>query len=149
MINNKITLSLWFHSDDGKMEQVTTYYATIFKDNFRSYTPTSLGETPGGYAEMCKIELFDNPYVFMTTAALHHPFNDAFAIIIHCQNQEEIDHYWNYFTKDGKESMCGWCNDKFGLRWQIIPDNFEEIMKNPNAAQVMYTQSKIVIADYF
>lgn len=108
----------------------------------------SLGDTPSGYAEMCSVKLFGNDYFFMTTAKKHHAFNDTFAIMIHCENQEEIDTFWNYFTQEGEESMCGWCVDKFGLRWQIIPKNLEELMSRPNAGAVLAKQRKIVIAEY-
>lgn len=46
------------------------------------------------------------------------------------------------------EVQCGWCNDKFGLRWQIIPTNLGELMQKPNAWEVMMKQKKIVIAEY-
>ena len=87
-------------------------------------------------------------YMIMSTAKEHHSFNDSVAFMIHCNDQQEIDQYWNYFTREGKPSMCGWCNDKFGLRWQIIPKNMGELMSKPNAKQVMYAQSKIIIEEY-
>ena len=52
----------------------------------------------------------------MSTEGEHHSFNDALAFTINCDNQEEIDAYWNYLTLQGKEFQCGWCFDKFGLR---------------------------------
>ncbi len=71
------------------------------------------------------------------------------ALMINCENQEEIDHFWNYFTQEGKEAPCGWCIDRYGLRWQIIPKNMNELMSQPNAQQVMYSQKKIIINEYF
>ncbi len=91
---------------------------------------------------------FGFPYLFMSTAIEHHKFNDSYAIMIHCENQDEIDKFWNYFTSEGKESQCGWCQDKFGLRWQIIPKNLSELMSKPNAWQVMSKQTKIIITEY-
>ena len=148
MQQNKITPTLWYHTLDGTSKHVTEYYAAVFGDNFSSETPTPLGETPSGYAEMCTIRFFGNTYMMMTTAKPHQPFNDSFAMMIHCNDQEEIDTYWNFFVREGKPSMCGWCNDKFGLRWQIVPKNMGELMSKPNAGQVMYKQSKIIIAEY-
>jgi predicted 3-demethylubiquinone-9 3-methyltransferase (glyoxalase superfamily) len=86
--------------------------------------------------------------MMMSTAIEHHKFNDTFAIIINCNGQAEIDKYWDYFTKEGEESQCGWCMDKFGLRWQIIPANMGELMSKPNANAVMMKQTKIIIAEY-
>jgi predicted 3-demethylubiquinone-9 3-methyltransferase (glyoxalase superfamily) len=68
--------------------------------------------------------------------------------MLNCNDQVEIDKHWNYFTKEGKESQCGWCMDKFGLRWQIIPKNMGDLMSKPNAGQVMMKQTKIIIAEY-
>lgn len=148
MSQNKITPALWYHTKDGKMKHLTDYYSKIFETNFIADNPIPLGETPSGYTELCNIKLFGSQYLFMTTAIEHHTFNDTFAIMIHCKDQAEIDKYWNYFTQEGKESMCGWCMDKFGLRWQIIPENLGELMSKPNAWQVMSKQKKIVIKEY-
>jgi len=148
MKQNKITPALWFNSIDGKLEEVTNYYKNIFGDDFSAKQTISLGQTPSGYAEMCNIKFFEQEYLIMSTAIEHHKFNDSFALIIFCDNQNEIDNYWNYFTKDGKESQCGWCNDKFGLRWQIIPSNMSELMSKPNANSIMMKQTKIIIDEY-
>lgn len=148
MKENKITPALWYHTKDGKIESVIKYYKTIFKNNFKAKSTIPLGNTPSGYAEMCNIELFGNQYLIMSTAIEHHKFNDAYAIMLHCKDQTEIDKYWNYFTKEGKESMCGWCKDKFGLRWQIIPKNMNKLMSKPGATEVMMKQKKIIIKEY-
>lgn len=147
-MNNKITPALWFHTEDGKMQAVTDYYSEIFGSDFVAESPMPLGDTPSGYAEMGNVTIFGNPYFLMTTAQEHHKFNDTFAIMLHCDDQAEIDKFWNYFTAEGEESMCGWCMDKFGLRWQIIPKNLGELMMKPNAGQVMMKQTKIIINEY-
>ncbi len=107
-----------------------------------------MGDTPGGNTEMCTVMLFGQQYVFMNTASEHHPLNDAVSLMLNCENQEEIDTYWDYFTKEGKASQCGWCIDKYGLRWQVLPNNLGELMNKSNSFQVMMKQQKIVIAEY-
>ncbi len=148
MANNKITPAFWYHTKDGKAQEVIDYYSEIFENNFKAESPISLGKTPSGYTELCNVKIFDNPYFLMTTALEHQKFNDSFSLMVHCEDQIEIDKFWNYFTKDGKESMCGWCIDKYGLRWQIIPKNIGELMSKPNAGQVMSKQTKIIIEEY-
>lgn len=140
--------ALWFFTPDGKVEHLIHYYQDVFKDHFEAGTIIPLGETPGGYAEMCTIRFFGQAYHIMSTSKEHHPFNDAFAIVVHCSNQEEIDAYWDYFTKEGKESQCGWCQDRFGLRWQIIPENMGALLQTPNGNAVMMKQKKIVVSEY-
>jgi predicted 3-demethylubiquinone-9 3-methyltransferase (glyoxalase superfamily) len=84
----------------------------------------------------------------MSTANKHHSFNDALAFAIQCKDQNEIDTFWNYFTQDGEEVQCGWCIDKFGLRWQVLPENLGALMSNPNSFEIMMKQKKIIIAEY-
>ncbi len=140
--------SLWFHTQTGQLQTVIGYYQAIFAQEFTSETIIPLGETPSGNCEMCQVSFFQQPYSFLSTSKEHHPFNDALSLIINCKDQAEIDKYWDYFTHEGKPSQCGWCIDKFGLRWQIIPQNLGELMSNPGAGEVMMKQTKIVIDEY-
>jgi predicted 3-demethylubiquinone-9 3-methyltransferase (glyoxalase superfamily) len=141
----KIVPNLWFHSEGGSISPLLFYYKTVFQDDFKAGGIIPLGETPSGFTELCEVELFGQKYVFMTTALEHHPLNDAVSFMIHCENQQEIDTIWDYFTQEGQESQCGWCIDKFGLRWQVIPKNLGELMRKPNAFSIMMGQKKIVI----
>ena len=51
----------------------------------------------------------------------HFKFNESVSIMIHCETQEEIDHYWTKLTEGGEEQQCGWLKDKFGVSWQVVP----------------------------
>lgn len=62
-------------------------------------------------------------------------FNESVSFVINCDTQEEIDHYWNSFTAEGEESMCGWCKDKYGVSWQVVPSVLGKLMSAPNRAQ--------------
>ena len=86
---------------------------------------------------MCEVELFGQHYSFMSTELEHHLLNDAVSFMINCDDQKEIERYWEYFTQDGKASQCGWCIDKYGLRWQIIPKNMGELMSKSNSWEIM------------
>jgi predicted 3-demethylubiquinone-9 3-methyltransferase (glyoxalase superfamily) len=72
---------------------------------------------------------------------------------ISCKDQDEVDYYWSQLTDDGEESQCGWCMDRFGLSWQIVPDRLYELVSHPDparataATKAMYGMRKIVIAD--
>jgi len=148
MVANKIIPSLWFTADYGSISNVVEYYQNIFDKDFEAGQIIPLGQTPSGNTEMCEVLIFGQKYSFMSTEVEHHPFNDALAFTINCEDQNEIDLFWNYFTKDGKEVQCGWCIDKYGLRWQVLPKNFGELMSKPNAWEVMMRQKKIVINEY-
>ena len=64
-----------------------------------------------------------------------------------CKNQEEIDFYWNHFTKNGEESRCGWCKDAFGVSWQIVPENIGRLLQNSKAQEALMKMNKIIISD--
>lgn len=148
MNTHKIVPNIWFNSENGDISKVMDYYKRIFFDDFKHEQIISLGETPSGRTEMCTVFIFGQKYVFMNTALAHHPLNDAVSFMLSCESQSEIDLFWNYFTQEGKESQCGWCIDKYGLRWQVLPKNLAELMRMPKAFEVMMSQKKIVIDEY-
>jgi predicted 3-demethylubiquinone-9 3-methyltransferase (glyoxalase superfamily) len=148
MSYNKIIPSLWFNTESGNISLVIDYYKNIFGTDFEAGNVMPLGQTPSGNTEMCQVKIFGQNYSIMSTEKAHHLFNDALAFTINCDDQQEIDKYWNYFTQEGKEVQCGWCIDKYGLRWQVIPKNLGALMAKPNAWQVMMKQKKIIIEEY-
>ena len=148
MEKNKIIPNLWFSEDGGNISKVIEYYKNIFGKDFQDGQIISLGKTPSGNTEICEVFIFGQMYSLMNTENEHHRFNDALAFTINCEDQNEIDKYWNYFIQEGEEVQCGWCIDKYGLRWQVLPKNFGELMSKPNAWEVMMKQKKIVIEEY-
>ena len=148
MKTQKIIPCLWFVAEAGHIKQVTEYYEKAFGKNFCIESVTPLGETPGGNAEITELTIFGQKYSFLCPAKEHHKLNDAFSLTILCNDQNEIDYYWNYFTAEGEPSQCGWCIDKYGLRWQVVPENMNKLMQRPGAAEVMMKQTKIVISEY-
>ena len=148
MNQNKILPCLWFCTDGGNISKLIEYYKNIFGKDFQDGQIIPLGETPSGNTEICEVHIFGQKYSLMTTANEHHPLNDAMSFMINCEDQNEIDKYWNYFTQEGEESQCGWCIDKYELRWQVLPKNFDELMGKPNSFEVMMQQKKIVIEEY-
>ncbi|MEI6184068.1 MAG: VOC family protein [Bacteroidota bacterium] len=145
---NKIVPNIWFSAEGGSISKIVEYYKNIFNQDFENGQIIPLGDTPSGKTEMCTANIFGQKYNLMSTAKTHHPLNDAVSFMIYCKDQIEIDKYWDYFTQEGKESQCGWCIDKYGLRWQVLPANLGELMSKPNSFKVMMGQRKIVIADY-
>lgn len=148
MNNHKIVPCIWLTTDGGQLAKVIEYYKNVFTKDFQAGHIIPLGQTPNGNTEMCEVEIYGQKYSLMSSESEHHPLNDAVSFIINCDDQNEIDHFWNYFTQDGEESQCGWCIDIYGLRWQVIPKNLGELMSKPNSWEVMMKQKKIVIKDY-
>lgn len=73
--------------------------------------------------------------------------NEAFSFVLECDGQEELDKYWNALIADGgAESQCGWCTDRFGVSWQVLPRNLGELLSSPAAVQAMLGMGKLDIA---
>lgn len=147
-MRNKIVPSLWFDGTDGDVSKVIDYYKNIFGQAMEAGKIIDLGDTPSGKTSLCRLQIFGQAYLMMSTDQAHDKFNDALTFTLQCEDQAEIDKYWDYFTKDGQASMCGWCHDKYGLRWQIVPKNLEQLLDAPGGWEVLMKQKKIVISEY-
>ncbi len=80
-------------------------------------------------------------------AVLRINFTEAISFVVHCDAQDEIDHYWSKLTAGGSEIACGWLRDKFGLCWQIVPRRIGELLRDPRAMQAMMQMKKLDIAE--
>jgi len=147
---NKITPNLWFK---GNAEEAVNFYLSIFPDSkiiTTSYYPTEglldFQQPFAGKPLAIYFQLFGQDYVAIN-AGNEFTFNEAVSFNISCKDQAEIDYYWQKLTENGgEESVCGWCKDKFGLSWQINPENIEEIMLKPGAWAKLLQMKKIDIA---
>lgn len=128
---DKIGTCLWF---DNQAEEAANYYVSVFKNsklNKTSYYDDQVAEAtkmPKGSVMTVSFELEGRPFLALNGGPMF-KFNESISLMVNCKDQEEIDYYWNALTSDGgEESMCGWLKDKYGLSWQITPENWEEIM---------------------
>jgi len=136
-------------------EQAARLYTKIFPKS-RIDRVWSLGsDSPSGSAGsvVCvDFRLFGQPF-FAMSAGKHDDFNDSVSFRVNCRTQAEVDRYWNALLKSGgKEVACGWINDKFGVRWQIVPVVLMDMMadrdrkKAARVAAEMQRQVKFDIA---
>jgi len=74
-------------------------------------------------------------FMAMDSTAVHKfSFNEGISFVVDCETQEEIDYFWNKLTEGGKESMCGWLEDRYGISWQIVPTILGKLMSDPQKA---------------
>ena len=147
----KITPFLWF---DHQAEEAIHLYMSIFKDS-KILELSRYGEgapMPAGTL-MSATFVLNGQELMAMNAGPHFKFNEAISLFVRCENQAEVDEYWNKLTADGgEESMCGWLKDKYGLSWQIIPKQLGEMLgasdpaKAGRAMQAMLQMHKIEIA---
>ena len=135
-IKQKITPFLWF---DNNAEEAMNFYVSVFK-NAKAGTVARYGDAgpgPKGSVMTASFELEGQEFVALNGGP-RFKFTEAVSFVISCENQEEIDYFWNRLTKEGgQESMCGWLKDKFGLSWQVVPAEIPELMTGPKSNQVM------------
>lgn len=128
---NKITPFLWF---DKNLKEITEYYLSIFPDATVE-SDGELSDTPSGDVEMATLTIFGQRLSLMTAGPMFQ-FTEAISFMISCENQEEVDYYWNKLTTNGgSESQCGWCKDKYGLSWQVVPSALGDLMSKSTDAQ--------------
>ena len=132
---SKVYPHLWYAKE---AEEAAKFYASIFPDS-RVVNVTSLqSESPSGPPGSVKVvdfTLFGQRFQAMS-AGPHHEFNDAISMVVSCDDQSELDRYWDALLKGGgKPQACGWIIDRFGLRWQIVPAVFEEMMRDKDTAR--------------
>ncbi len=92
----------------------------------------------------------DQWFAVMDNGGVDHKFsfNEGVSLSVACKDQAEIDKLWAVLSTVPEAEQCGWCKDQFGVSWQIVPENIDELMKKPGAYKTMMQQHKIVIADY-
>ena len=136
----KVAPFLWFV---GNMQEAVNFYVSVFKDaRIVEMSPMS-----------ARFELLGREFLALNAHA-HQPFTEAISFFIEVETQEEVDYYWHAFTDaGGKEQMCGWVKDKFGVSWQVIPKALGRYLSDQDrpraerAMQAMLKMKKIVIAD--
>ena len=151
--NQKITPCLWVETTDAKA--VADYYLSIFKDGvlkeYHQYTNPP--EAGGGNFETAIIEIAGMELSILA-AGPYFKFNESVSFVINTKDQAETDYYWEALTSNGgEESQCGWCKDKYGLSWQVVPVeyfdliNSDDLQVREKAMKNTMKQKKIVLSE--
>lgn len=136
----KITTCLWF---DDRAEEAVKFYTSVFKNSKIGSTSrydeasAKASGRPAGSVLTVTFELEGRQFLALNGGPIF-KFNESVSLVVNCEDQKEIDYYWNtLISGGGEESMCGWLKDKFGLSWQIVPTELESLLtsKEPGKAQ--------------
>ena len=150
-MSQKITPNLWF---DGNAKEAADFYVSVFPKskitNIAYYPKEGLADFQKDLAgkELTVSFELDGMNFIAINAGPEFKFTEAISLMVSCRDQEEIDYFWEKLSAVPESEQCGWCKDKYGLSWQIIPENMEELMARSDAFAHMMQMKKIVIADF-
>ena len=159
----KITPCLWFEKD---CEEAMNYYVKVFNEAPRSRKNSTINwimryekgiDTPGAAEMEGKVltgdfELDGQRFIALDGGPIF-KFNEAISMEVDCRDQEELDYFWGKLSAVKESEQCGWCKDKYGLSWQIVPTRLGELLldkdreKAHRVANVMLQQHKIVLSE--
>jgi predicted 3-demethylubiquinone-9 3-methyltransferase (glyoxalase superfamily) len=149
----KITTMLWF---DQNAEEAARFYTSIFPNSRIDKVVRAPAETPSNkQGDVMTVEFTLDGTTFVgLNGGPDFRFNEAVSFVIDCDDQAEVDRYWDVLIKDGGEpSVCGWLKDKFGLSWQVTPRRLLEMTASDDRAaagramKAMLDMTKIDIAE--
>ena len=131
---SKISPHLWYSE---KAKEAAEFYAALFPDSRIDSVTTLPAESPSGppgSVEIVEFTLCGRPFKAMAAGPLD-PFNHAISFFVECEDQAEVDRYWNALLEGGQPEQCGWLRDRYGLCWQIVPKALGEMMADPDRAR--------------
>jgi predicted 3-demethylubiquinone-9 3-methyltransferase (glyoxalase superfamily) len=152
----KITPFLWL---DSQAEEAVNFYTSVFKNSrvlsigrYDEHGAKASGR-PEGSVMVSSFELEGQQFTALNGGPMF-KFSGAISFIINCENQEEVDYYWERLSDGGESGQCGWINrDKFGITWQVVPIILEKLLSDPdhkksgNVMHAMLKMNKIIIKD--
>lgn len=150
-MQQKIIPNLWFN---GNAKEAVDYYVSVFPDSRTTSTSYYPKSTEEGLAEFQKgmagkeltieFELSGVRFIAIN-AGPEFKFNESVSFAVTCNDQQEIDYFWDKLSSVPESEQCGWCKDKYGLSWQIVPKNLGQLIGRPDAFAHMMKMKKIVI----
>jgi predicted 3-demethylubiquinone-9 3-methyltransferase (glyoxalase superfamily) len=144
---------LWF---DGQAEDAARFYTTVFPDSRITKTVRSAADTPSGPEGMVltvEFTLFGNLFTALNGGP-EFKFNESISFVIDCEDQDEVDRYWDKLVEGGGEhSVCGWLKDRYGVSWQVVPRQLNEYIESSDkdaakrAMEAMLQMKKIDVEE--
>jgi predicted 3-demethylubiquinone-9 3-methyltransferase (glyoxalase superfamily) len=149
-MKQRITPNLWF---DTEAEAAAAHYVSIFPESKIVATThyTEAGPREPGMVLTVEFELAGQRFTAINGGP-QFTFDEAVSFLITCEDQDELDYYWSRLTDGGEEGPCGWCKDRFGVSWQVVPRRLTELVtqSDPETArrvmEAMFTMRKIDVA---
>jgi predicted 3-demethylubiquinone-9 3-methyltransferase (glyoxalase superfamily) len=134
-ITQKITPCLWF---DSQAEEAAKFYTSIFKNSkieattYYDEESSKAAGRPKGSVLTVDFQLEGQSFMALNGGPVF-KFTEAVSFVVNCENQKEVDYFWEKLKAGGQEIECGWLKDKFGLSWQVVPTVMMEMLKDKDA----------------
>lgn len=149
-----IVPALMFNGDNtNHAKEAIDFYLSTFKNSRQGtlapYTEDT-GPAKAGSLMFADFMLENQWFAAMDSGTTEHSFNfnEAISLAVTCKDQAEIDYFWEKLSTVPESEQCGWCKDKYGVSWQIVPENMGELMEKPDAFARLMQMKKIVINDF-
>jgi predicted 3-demethylubiquinone-9 3-methyltransferase (glyoxalase superfamily) len=145
----KISPFLWF---DEEAEEAANFYVSVFKDSKLGATvrydaaAAKVSGQPEGSILTVGFQIEGVDFTALNGGPIF-KFTEAVSFVVTCEDQAEIDYYWDKLSAVPESEQCGWLKDKFGVSWQIVPKNMDSLIKSPKAMEAMLKMKKLVIAE--
>jgi predicted 3-demethylubiquinone-9 3-methyltransferase (glyoxalase superfamily) len=136
-ITQRITPFLWF---DDRAEEAAGFYVSIFRDSRikgisrYSVEAARASGRPKGSVMTVAFELDGQDLTALNGGPIF-KFTEAISLVVNCETQEEVDHFWTKLSAGGQEVQCGWLKDKFGISWQVVPIALMEMLGDKDPAR--------------
>ena len=129
-MQQRIVTNLWF---DTEAEEAAEFYCSIFK-NARIVGKSHYNDAVPSKAGMVVTVDFelDGQRFTGINGGPQFKFDEAISLLINCEDQAEVDYYWEKLLEGGREGKCGWLKDKYGLSWQVVPTGMDELFADPD-----------------
>lgn len=142
----KITTFLWFND---QAEEAVKFYTSLFKKSkilkISRYSDAAARASGQPKGSVMTIEFKLEGQRFMAlNGGPHVKFNEAVSLVVNCKNQAELDKFWKKLSAGGHEGPCGWLKDKFGLSWQIVPDNIGKLIGSKDPARTQRVMEAVL-----
>lgn len=138
---------LFGNTVQGRASEAAELYTTVFGGQLGTLLPYPEGPA-AGQVMFGDFQLFGQWFALMDAADSPDSFTCGVSLMVFCHGQEELDRYWDALTAVPEAEACGWLADKFGLSWQLVPDNLGELMAKPGASDKLFSMKKIDIAAF-
>ena len=142
----KITPFLWF---DSQAEEAANFYVSIFKQSGIGGITRNDDEAskaagrPKGSVMTVEFELDGQKFIALNGGP-HFKFTEAISLFVSCENQKEVDYFWEKLSAGGQEVECGWLKDRFGLSWQVVPAGLLEMLQDKDPEKSKRTMAAML-----